>query len=272
MNDIFIFIVGILFVGVNIYIYYSIYKEIEKNNNVNNRILNLKTEIININNVCKRLLLSNIYYHINNIKYNYIDAIIIILIFQLIIVFIILYLYSNYNYNLLGFECNKIIFSLICILLLSYIIVININICNNIYINKILYIIYDIEININNKKNEIHIFYRIKLLSVINTIDDINYINNILDEYIEISNNNLNLIIDKNRLMNELIKILIKNKHNELLVIMKTSLINMEITPEIVKNKLDEVISKLEDYEISLEMKIAKINELTQINEVIINL
>ena len=93
--------------------------EIIKTDIINNRILNQKTEIIKINNICERLLLSKINNHIND------------------------------NF-------------------------------------------YDIDTNINNKKNEINNFYRPKLLSAIDTIDDINHINNILDEYIEISKRNIN--------------------------------------------------------------------------------
>jgi hypothetical protein len=261
--------------------------QIEKINKINNRILNQKTEIIKINNICERILLSKINYHINNINDNYIYVIIIIIIIQLIIIFIIIYL-ELYNQNKHDFSTAQIVFNLAIILLCSYIIVLIISIIIHVNFNRIIKIINNIETNIINKKKEIHNFYRTKLLSVIDTTDDINYINNNIDEYIEISNDlyidkflnidmyllykSKNIKIDKNGLINELKNILIKNKHNELMINMKESLINMEITPEIVKNKLDEIKYKLEEYKISLEMKIAKINELTQINEVIINL
>jgi hypothetical protein len=45
-----------------------------------------------------------------------------------------------------------------------------------------------------------------------------------------------------------------------------------EITPEIVKNELDEYDNTLNIYKKSLELKIKNINELSRINDTIINL
>jgi len=83
----------------------------------------------------------------------------------------------------------------------------------------------------------------------------------------------INIKKNKTTLLNDIINDLIKNKKDDLINKMNVKFKTFkEITPEIVKNELDEYDNTLNIYKKSLELKIKNINELSRINDTIINI
>ena len=115
---------------------------------------------------------------------------------------------------------------------------------------------------------------------LLDTSDDINNLNLVIDEYISnysyLHNYNKylkNAKKDKKIFIIELERKLIQKKNNELTNIMNTRLKTFqEITRELVKCELEELNKKLYDYKIYLLIKINAINEQSQINSIIINI
>lgn len=264
---------------------FAIIYTLNKQNNsikaLNNKILEQKSIIIQINNICENLSLIKTNYHYNNpdysINYNYINSSIIILLFDVVLFIILISLYlKDYNntYNILIIPIIILITIFINLLILYL---------NNILLNNNSLEINNKEEEIINKINEIDNNYMIKLMIIIdndNNDDNYNdnYINSSIDEYI--SNYaylnhliKLSIIKNKNNFINyELKNKLIKNKYNKLIDDMKTRLSNFnEIIPEIIKYELDEVNKDLEEYKKNLQIKINNLNEISQINSIIIN-
>lgn len=272
------------FIIISIMEFAIIYTLNKQNNSIkalNNKILEQKSIIIQINNICENLSLIKTNYHYNNpdysINYNYINSSIIILLFDVVLFIILISLYlKDYNntYNILIIPIIILITIFINLLILYL---------NNILLNNNSLEINNKEEEIINKINEIDNNYMIKLMIIIdndnndNNYND-NYINSSIDEYI--SNYaylnhliKLSIIKNKNNFINyELKNKLIKNKYNKLIDDMKTRLSNFnEIIPEIIKYELDEVNKDLEEYKKNLQIKINNLNEYNQINSIIIN-
>ena len=163
------------------------------------------------------------------------------------------------------------IISLIIILLILYL--------GNKYNNNAIIIINEIENLIRNKKDDIDKKYIDNLLMLLDTSDDINNLNLVIDEYISnysyLHNYNKylkNAKKDKKIFIIELERKLIQKKNNELTNIMNIRLKTFqEITQELVKYELQELNKKLYDYKKILEIKINAITEQSQINAIIIN-
>jgi ABC-type multidrug transport system fused ATPase/permease subunit len=261
------------------YIIYKINSQYNKINIYNTEILEQKEAINKISIICENLYISKILNHINNynISYKYI----IIIIIEIII--LLLYIYFNIQLTL------TLIIILIILILLIIILYFN-----HKYINKNKENINNKGIEIINKKDEINNYYYNKLLITLNDNDDINYINSNIDEYIlnhlylfniyvknciKINNtyiliqSRINIKKDKKTLLNNLLNNLIINKKDYLIGNMNTKFKTFkEITPDIVKNELDETDNILDIYRKSLELKIKNINQLSRINDCIINI
>ena len=236
---------------------------------INNKLLELKTEIIKINSICETLELSKIciIYNHHNITYNHIYSSIIIILINIILLIICLNYNPNDIYNLqikiylLQILPFIFIISLIIILVILYL--------GNKHNNKAILNINEIENLIRNKKDDIDKKYIDNLLMLLDTSDDINNLNLVIDEYISNYSYLMYMNKDKNQLLNELIIILIQKKKDELTNIMNTRLkIFHEITQEIVKYELEELNKNLDDYKKIIEIKI---NAIT-INSIIINI
>lgn len=262
-------------------IIYTLNKQNNSIKTLNNKILEQKSIIIQINNICENLSLIKTNYHYNNpdysINYNYINSSIIILLFDVVLFIILISLYlKDYNntYNILIIPIIILITIFINLLILYL---------NNILLNNNSLEINNKEEEIINKINEIDNNYMTKLMIIIdndNNDDNYNYnhINSSIDEYISnyaYLNHLIKLCIikNKNNFINyELKNKLIKNKYNKLIDDMKTRLSNFnEIIPEIIKYELDEVNKDLEEYKKNLQIKINNLNEISQINSIIIN-
>ena len=240
---------------------------------INNKLMELKSEIIKINSICEPLELSKIciIYNHHNITYNHIYSSIIIILINIILLIICL----NYNpsdiYNLqIRMYLSQsvpfiMIISLIIILLILYL--------GNKHNNKAILNINEIENLIRNKKDDIDKKYIDNLLMLLDTSDDINNLNLVIDEYISNYSYLKNAKKDKKIFIIELERKLIQKKNNELTNIMNTRLKTFqEITHELVKCELKELNKKLYDYKIYLLIKINAINEQSQINAIIINI
>jgi len=240
---------------------------------INNKLMELKSEIIKINSICEPLELSKIciIYNHHNITYNHIYSSIIIILINIILLIICL----NYNpsdiYNLqIRMYLSQsvpfiMIISLIIILLILYL--------GNKHNNKAILNINEIENLIRNKKDDIDKKYIDNLLMLLDTSDDINNLNLVIDEYISNYSYLKNAKKDKKIFIIELERKLIQKKNNELTNIMNTRLKTFqEITHELVKCELKELNKKLYDYKIYLLIKINAINEQSQINSIIINI
>ena len=233
---------------------YKLYKnQYNKINTLNNKILEQKTEIIKINNICETLDLLKIY----NDKYiiitiNHINA-------SIIIIFI--------NIILLQYLQFINFISLIIIIIILYL--------GNKNNNKAIINFNEIETEIRNKKDDIDKKYIDNLLILVDASDDINNINLNIDEYISNYSylHNYNNSKDKKIFIIELERKLIEKKNNELMNIMNIRLKTFQqIIPEIVKYELNELNKDLDEYKKILEIKIYAINELSQINSIIINI
>ena len=258
---------------------YILIKDSIEINNKNNKLLELKSEIIKINSICETLELSKIciiYNH--NITNNHIYSSIIIILINIILLIICL----NYNpsdiYNLqIKMYLSQI---LPFIMIISLIIILVILYLANKYNNNAIININEIENLIRNKKDDIDKKYIDNLLMLLDTSDDINNLNLVIDEYISnysyLHNYNkylMNTKKDKKIFIIELERKLIQKKNNELTNIMNTRLKTFqEITQELVKCELEELNKKLYDYKIYLLIKINAINEQSQINAIIINI
>jgi hypothetical protein len=241
---------------------------------INNKLLELKTEIIKINSICETLELSKIriIYNHHNITNNHIYSSIIIILINIILIIICLKYNPSDIYNLLQILQFIMIISLIIILVILYL--------GNKYNNNAIININEIENLIRNKKDDIDKKYIDNLLMLLDTSDDINNLNLVIDEYISnysyLHNYNKylkNAKKDKKIFIIELERKLIQKKNNELTNIMNTRLKTFqEITHELVKCELEELNKKLYDYKIYLLIKINAINEQSQINAIIINI
>ena len=256
---------------------YILIKDTIKNNN---KLLELKSEIIKINSICEPLELSKIciIYNHHNITNNHIYSSIIIILIN-IILFIICINYNPNDINNLQIKMYLLqilpfifIISLIIILLILYL--------GNKHNNKAILNINEIENEIRNKKDDIDKKYIDNLLMLLDTSDDINNLNLVIDEYISnysyLHNYNKylkNAKKDKKIFIIELERKLIQKKNNELTNIMNTRLKTFqEITHELVKCELEELNKNLDDYKKILEIKINDIKEQSQINAIIINI
>ena len=233
---------------------YKLYKnQYNKINTLNNKILEQKTEIIKINNICETLDLLKIY----NDKYiiisiNHINA-------SIIIIFI--------NIILLQYLQFISFISLIIIIIILYL--------GNKNNNKAIINFNEIETEIKNKKDDIDKKYIDNLLILVDASDDINNINLNIDEYISNYSylHNFNNCKDKKIFIIELEIKLIEKKNNELMNIMNIRLKTFQqIIPEIVKYELNELNKDLDEYKKILEIKIYAINQQSQINSIIINI
>ena len=238
---------------------------------INNKLLELKTEIIKINSICETLELSKIciIYNHHNITNNHIYSSIIIILINIILLIICLNYNPNDIYNLqikiylLQILPFIFIISLIIILVILYL--------GNKHNNKAILNINEIENLIRNKKDDIDKKYIDNLLMLLDTSDDINNLNLVIDEYISNYSYLMYMNKDKNQLLNELIIILIQKKKDELTNIMNTRLkIFHEITQEIVKYELEELNKNLDDYKKIIEIKInaITINSIIKIEDV----
>jgi hypothetical protein len=148
----------LLFAAIAILYMYFISEAKRKINKYNKKILEQKEEIIKINNICERLLLTTINNNNLNINSYYITFIIFIALKSLLLITVIIYLnfYISNNYKE-KLVIDSIIFSLIIIILISFIIVLIIYNClfKN-YINVNIKEIRNIEEELNNKKIEIN--------------------------------------------------------------------------------------------------------------------
>ena len=197
---------------------------------------------------------------------------------------------NNYKYPI---KTLSLLF-VITLLIILFIIIIYFN---NKYITKNGEEIINKGIEIINKKDEINNYYYKNLLIIVNDNDDINYINSNIDEYIsnhlylfniyvkiyiKINNSNkyiliipseLNIKKDKKTLLNDLFNHLLINKKDDLNGKMNARFKTFQnITPKIVKDELDKYDNTLYIYKNSLAIKIKNINELSRINECIINI
>ncbi len=283
------YIIYVIPFAIPIYYINIIFEGIDKINKFNKKIVEQKEEIIKINNICERLLITTINNDNLNISYYYINLIIVLALKYLLLIAVIIHLYSNYKEK--SFIGN-IIFSLIIIIVISFILVYFIynNLFNN-YINVIIKEFRDIEEELNNKKIEINNFNKNKIFSIIDSNISISNINYSIDEYMEnyqyinkylshirrdiwlYTSYEYNSKKNKRIVIFELRDEMIKNKRDELMTIMKTYLKdNNIITPDLVKMKLEEVNTNLQDYKKSLELKINELIGLCYINEVIISI
>jgi hypothetical protein len=239
-----------------LFIIYDLNKQYKEIINLNNIILEQKSEIIKINSICETLhqLKLNNYNDIISKKYiNFSLRIIPIYLISIIIWLIlpVIFIYVN------------IIAIIIIIILYS----------GHYYINNNVKEIENREKEIINKKDEINNIYIKKLLILIETNDDINNISLSIDEYISNYSYLMYMNKDKNELLNELKQELIQKKKNELTALMNTRLKSFhEIKHEIVKYELEELNKDLDEYIKILEIKINAINEQSQINAIIINI
>jgi hypothetical protein len=239
-----------------LFIIYDLNKQYREIINLNNIILEQKSEIIKINSICETLHQTKL----NN--YNY----------------IISKKYINFSLRIIPIYLISIIIWLILPVIFIYvnviaIIIIIILYSGHYYINSIVKEIENREKEIINKKDEINNIYIKKLLILIETNDDINNISLSIDEYISNYSYLMYMNKDKNELLNELKQELIQKKKNELTGLMNTRLKSFhEITQEIVKYELEELNKDLDEYIKILEIKINAINEQSQINAIIINI
>ena len=240
-------------------------------NTLNNEILEQKTEIININNICETLDLSKIDIDIDIIIIEtHLNISIIIILIDIISV--ILWIYSNKN-NLSPLFIIYILYSFIISIMIIFLILY----LGNKYNSKSIIKFNNLKKEIINKKDDIDKKYIDNLLILLDTSDDINNINLNIDEYISnYSYLHINLNTkpkDKNILIFELQSKLFQIKNNELIHIMNTKLKTFqEITPEIVKYELDKLNKDLDNYKKHLLLKINAIHELSYINSIIINI
>ena len=255
---------------------YILIKDTIKNNN---KLLELKSEIIKINSICEPLELSKIciIYNHHNITNNHIYSSIIIILINIILFIICI----NYNPNdINNLQIKMYLLQILpFIFIISLIIILAILYLGNKYNNNAIININEIENLIRNKKDDIDKNYIDNLLMLLDTSDDINNLNLVIDEYISnysyLHNYNkyLNAKKDKKIFIIELKRKLIQKKHNELMTIMKTKLKTFhEIIPEIVKYELEELNKDLNEYKKILEIKINAINEQSLINSIIINI
>lgn len=241
------------------FILIQLYYQYKYQNIINNLILDKKAEILKINIICERLFIpiinNNIFIFINY----YLNISFIILLLECLLILI-----NIITYNIL---LTIILYLLIIVLIFMLFISYNYN-------NNELIIINSKIDEIKNKKNEINDIYINKLLVIIDNDENIDYINNSIDEYISNYTYLYNYNLDKYILINFNLKDnLIKKKENELTIIMKSKLKNFtEIINDIVKYELDIYNTDLNNYKKSLELKIIKINEVSQINSFIINI
>lgn len=236
---------------------------------LNNKILEQKSELIKINNICENLSLSII----NNNNYNfdetYINTSIILILLDFILIIIIILLTFMNNNNLIII----IIILLIIVLIIIALILLNLYLNNN-NIKKSFLELYNKKNEINNKITEIDNIYQSLLINFIDNNNDINHINNNIDEYLAHSKYILSNIKNKKKFINiELKNNLILNKNKELINNMKIRLRNFnEVIPEIVKYELDEVNKDLDEYKKNLQIKINELNQLLEINSIIIDI
>lgn len=250
--------------------YFLIKDTIEKNN----KLMELKSEIIKINSICELLELSkiSIIYNSNTTNNHIYSSIIIILINIIWIIICNKYIYNlQIKMYLLQILPFIIFISLIIIVLILYL--------GNKHNNKTIININNLENKIRNKKDDIDKKYIDNLLMLLDTSDDINNLNLVIDEYISnysyLHNYNkyLNAKKDKDIFIIELKRKLIQKKYNELMTIMNAKLKTFhQIIPEIVKYELDELNKDLHEYKKILEIKIKDINEQSLINSIIINI
>jgi hypothetical protein len=239
-----------------LFIIYDLNKQYREIINLNNIILEQKSEIIKINSICETLHQTKL----NN--YNY----------------IISKKYINFSLRIIPIYLISIIIWLILPVIFIYvnviaIIIIIILYSGHYYINSIVKEIENREKEIINKKDEINTIYIKKLLILLETNDDINNISLSIDEYISNYSYLMYMTKNKNELLNELKQQLIQKKNNELTNIMNSKLKSFhEIKHEIVKYELDELNKDLDDYIKILEIKINTINEQSKINAIIINI
>ena len=261
---------------------YILVKTIKNNIKINNKLLELKSEITKINSICETLELSKIciIYNHHNITNNHIYFSIIIILINIILFIILLNNNPNNIYNLQIKIYLLQILPFIFIFIISLIIILLILYLGNKHNNKAIININEIENLIRNKKDDIDKKYIDNLLMLLDTSDDINNLNLVIDEYISnysyLHNYNkylMNAKKDKKIFIIELEIKLIQKKNNELTNIMNTRLKTFqEITHELVKCELEELNKKLYDYKIYLLIKINAINEQSQINAIIINI
>jgi hypothetical protein len=218
---------------------------------INNKLLELKSEIIKINSICEPLELSKICINYNKIANNtYIFSIIIIILINIILLIICL----NYNPNdIYTLQIKMYLLQIVpFIIIISWIIILvilNLGIKQN---NEVIININEIENLIRNKKDDIDKKYIDNLLMLLDTSDDIYNLNLIIDEYISnysyLHNYNkylMNAKKDKKIFIIELERKLIQKKNNELTNIMNTRLKTFqEITHELVKCELEELNKK----------------------------
>jgi hypothetical protein len=289
---------GTVLIGIaSLCIISTINSQYSKINTYNNEILQQKEAINKISIICEILDISKILNHIDNynISYKYIIISIIIIVIDIILISLYIHFIINFNFRLNNSNYYNIQLALlIVILIILYF--------NHKYINKNEEEINNKGIEIINKKDEINTYYYNKLLIIVNDNendndnDDINYINSNIDEYIsnhsylfniyvkkyiKINNANkyilrpsiINIKKNKKTLLNAIKNDLITNKKDDLMVIMNAKFKKIkEITPAIVKNELDEYDNTLDIYKKSLELKIKNIDELSRINDCIINI
>jgi len=214
-------------------IIYTLNKQNNSIKTLNNKILEQKSIIIQINNICENLSLIKTNYHYNNpdysINYNYINSSIIILLFDVVLFIILISLYlKDYNntYNILIIPIIILITIFINLLILYL---------NNILLNNNSLEINNKEEEIINKINEIDNNYMTKLMIIIdndNNDDNYNYnhINSSIDEY-----------ISNYAYLNHLIKLcIIKNKNNSL-----DAMFNNKITHMLMIIEDDNGVKKL---------------------------
>ena len=235
-----------------LFIIYNLNKQYKEIINLNNKILQQKSEIIKINFICETLVYlikldDNDNDNDNDIiseKYiNYSLSIIPIYLISIIICFIFPFMFIYVN-----------IIAIIIIIILYY---------GYYYINNNVKEIEYREKVIINKKDEINNIYIEKLIVILENNDDINNISLSVDEYISNYSYLMYMNKDKNKLLNELIVVLIQKKKDELTNIMNTRLkIFHEITQEIVKYELEELNKNLDDYKKIIEIKINAINSI----------
>ena len=239
-----------------LFIIYDLNKQYKEIINLNNIILEQKSEIIKINSICETLHKSKLDNYNDIISKKYINFSLRIIPIYLISIIIWLILPVIFIYV-------NIIAIIIIIILYS----------GHYYINNNLKEIINKKDEIINKKDEINNIYIKKILILLETNDDINNISLSIDEYISNYSYLMYMNKDKNELLNELKQQLIQKKNNELTGLMNSRLKSFhEITQEIVKYELEELNKDLDDYIKILEIKINDIKEQSQINAIIINI
>ena len=252
---------------------YNLVKTIKNNIEINNKLLELKSEIIKINSICETLELSKIciIYNHYNITNNHIYSSIIIILINIIL--FIIFLNDNPN-DIYKLQIKMYLLQILpLIFIISLIIILLILYLGNKYNNKVIINVNEIANLIRNKKDDIDKKYIDNLLMLLDTSDDINNLNLVIDEYISNYSYLKNTKKDKKIFIIELERKLIQKKNNELTNIMNTRLKTFqEITQELVKYELQEFNKKLYDYKIYLLFKINAINEQSLINSIIINI